>query len=832
MNSFFKSAFLYILLLNVIFNYSTAQNQTNNKSIHLFYEKVYLHTDREIYYTGDDIWFKAYLVNPISNYLTNTSNNLYVEIISPENKIIDRIVIRLDRGLGNGDFKLNNDLINGTYAIRAYTQWMLNFDDNFIFKKNILIKSSKIQNYNEKKDTIITNQIFFMPEGGSMVKGISNRIAFKAIDKKGNSIDVNGKIINNKGDTLTSFESTYRGMGSFLLIPAQNDELFAEGYYTDGTFFRQALPKSSTIGFAFFAQPFDTANIIVTISTNDETFDIFKNQKLYILARARGRIYNQGEFILSNKIVRIKIPKNKFPTAIVSLTLLDEQNRAFCERLVYIENKNDPQLIVSVASEIKSEPDTINSTEIMTKSTGEEIQVYTKNIVQLNREKITLKINTINDNCDTCRTYLSLSAIDAKQAFTNLNNIKSYLLLTSEIKGNIENPYTYFDPDNKQRYKQMDLLLLTQGWRNYLWKNILDSVYKVRYMMEPGIAITGYLRQKFGNKPLPDKNITLFLPGAKNGSIFSTKTLTDGKFYLEGLEFYGQQKIIITSKTNKGSDAGWLSIDSMFSKPYKIINSNYLLPDTFVIKNNYETEKIYLKKKDYKEYRITDTIELEEIKISAQKQRENEQMLNYITQNGKPDYDVKITSQDCASAFDLAGLIVNKIPVARLSVDSGDRRIVFNVAGSLQSPRFIVDGREYQRNDENAEIFIYGLLPEQIERILVSNRDFSSPAGMGYVVSIYTKPNAYEKEKMNVINTFLNGYYEARQFFNPGFVKQNDEYVPSHYPTIFWKADIITDNKGEAIVTFNNYDVNAKIIIMAEGITSRGCPVVYVLKLR
>src|SRR5476651_407069 len=67
----------------------------------LFFEKTYLHTDREVYAGGDDIWFKAYLVNGQSNQLFNPDNNLYVELISPAAEIVERKTIRMDNGLGN-----------------------------------------------------------------------------------------------------------------------------------------------------------------------------------------------------------------------------------------------------------------------------------------------------------------------------------------------------------------------------------------------------------------------------------------------------------------------------------------------------------------------------------------------------------------------------------------------------------------------------------------------------------------------------------------------------------------------------------------------------------
>jgi hypothetical protein len=105
----------------------------------LFFEKVYLHTDRSYYAAGEDMWFKAYLVNAQSNYSTTSSNNLYVELINPTNEISAREIVRIDNGVGVGDFKLEDSIASGHYHLRAYTNWMRNFGSHFVFEKDIWI---------------------------------------------------------------------------------------------------------------------------------------------------------------------------------------------------------------------------------------------------------------------------------------------------------------------------------------------------------------------------------------------------------------------------------------------------------------------------------------------------------------------------------------------------------------------------------------------------------------------------------------------------------------------------------------------------------------------
>jgi uncharacterized protein YfaS (alpha-2-macroglobulin family) len=119
-----KKPVLILFLLHFFFN-SNAQlikdpssdqtvisAQSANDSLSLI-EKVYVHTDRTYYFPGEDIWFKAYLIDAFDHLLSNHSNNLHVELISPSSKITDSRIIRLEDGLGNGDFKLPDSIRSG-----------------------------------------------------------------------------------------------------------------------------------------------------------------------------------------------------------------------------------------------------------------------------------------------------------------------------------------------------------------------------------------------------------------------------------------------------------------------------------------------------------------------------------------------------------------------------------------------------------------------------------------------------------------------------------------------------------------------------------------------
>ena len=184
-------------------------------------EKVYLHVDRDSYYAGDNIWFKAYLIDASDCLLTDHSSNLHVELISPFSKTISNRIIRLEGGLGNGDFRLSDDIKSGRYKIRAYTNYMRNYGDQLFFNKEILVINSSDSSRISDKVKYVENkiQVGLFPEGGSLVDNVSSMVAFKAVNYLGKGCDVSGKIFSSAGELVTTFKSKHLGMGTFFLRP-------------------------------------------------------------------------------------------------------------------------------------------------------------------------------------------------------------------------------------------------------------------------------------------------------------------------------------------------------------------------------------------------------------------------------------------------------------------------------------------------------------------------------------------------------------------------------------------------------------------------------------
>lgn len=756
---------------------------TDRKTVKLFFEKTYLQIDRSYYNVGEDIWFSAYLVNGKSTSLTSTSNNLYVELISPDTVILDRKNIRIDDGRGKGDFKLKDALPSGWYTIRAYTNWMRNFKNDFVFEKRIYIANaqSNLAALPENKDRQSKKYISFFPEGGSLVEGLSGIVAFKTSDGNGNGIQVMGNVISSKGDTVTSFQSTAVGTGIFAFMPNAGEQYHVEGFYGKEKF-SSGLPLALKKGLVLHLSN-DSASIKISIAANEFMFKSMQGKPITVLIKHAGDNVYTGTFNLSKSNISLNISTKDLPRGIAVLTIIDDMGRPHCERLLYIQGN-----------------DYLNFT------------VSTDKVSYKPREKVVLHIKVRNILGQPLPASLSLAAVDAMVPDDN-NNILSYLLLQSEIRGEIKNAEQYFDPKNPSRLKQLDLLLMTQGWRDYLWRRLGDTALKVSFLPEPGITLRGLVRERMADKPMPDMNITLFGSNFTGNKIFMTKTDQTGHYYLDGLNWYGNEAIKLSSQDARGKKGGWLQIDTLF-KPLAI-QRNTAIPFEIPGALNSEMGKRITYNRSYK---FGDSILLDEVNVLSNKNNKVVLFDQTLTTFGYADQVFNITAADY-SYKGLEHYLLTNVKGAQ-SIDdldsTGSEGVAFISNGKKVRPRMLINRKE----DLSERLDYYSLTMDQINQVVVKHLVGNTGQDV-YVISLNLKDSALRGPNLNLLNINLNGYYAARSFYAPVYgtspVMNKDLRT-----TVFWAPLLKTDEKGELSLSYFNGDNKSRVIIRIAGISDKG----------
>lgn len=770
-------------------------------SVTLFFEKVYLFTDRDHYTPGDDIWYSSFLVNAQTNVLTESSSNLYVELISPASKIIDRKMIRLDKGLGRGDFKLGDSIPSGTYRLRAYTNWMRNFGDKFLFEKNLTVYSPD-ETVSKAVSSAKSDRINFFPEGGSMVEGVSGIIAFKAESNRGKGLGATGNIQAEDGTVITALNTSFNGMGRFLLQPEPGKKYRAVGTYSSGKSFNIELPSALVAGYGLYVRQGDSI-FTVTIKTNEKTYASLAKKEVAVVIKNKGKLVSTLVLPLSAVQSSFQIPKQGLPPGISSITVYDSAGRPNCERLIFIEGTE--RVILDLTSNKAA---------------------YTA------KEKAAVRIKALDEKGQPVKARLSLSVVDAGLIPEDTQgNIVTYLHLQSELKGDIENAAQYFDPKNESRRSQLDLLLLSSGWRDFLWKQLADENLRIAYNPEKGVSVTGRVETKFSAKPVPNSNITLTASGARGNKLFVTQTDESGKFYVDGINLYGYQPVKITSVNSKAVKQGIVFVDTVSVgllpsiKPLEIESEALLGSD--------RVAEIDRRKNLLKRQSLSDTLQLNEVVIKSQKKSLILRDM-ILTDFGYKEEEFVINPSD-HDYTDLRHFLTHRLNYNSAVVSDNIRTNRDSGTTEMKPtyPRLIVNNREMPYTDQDAPELIkdyidvyFGLRMSDVKYVKVKRMvgidTYSGGSKEVYVVYINVNMNAIGGSEVGVLTRDVQGYYDARVFYEPNYTTPSTR--PDVRSTIHWQPLINTNHLGEAAISYFNADPKSKIKVIAEGISDKGVP--------
>ncbi|HUZ60575.1 MAG TPA: MG2 domain-containing protein, partial [Hanamia sp.] len=522
---------------------------------HYPFENAYLQFDKPYYAAGDTIYFKAYVTEGEQHKPSELSGVLHVDLVDPENKIDQSILLRLGGGIAWGDFSLPDSLPAGNYRIRAYTRLMRNYGESNFFYKTIPVGSLA----NDKKDKKLqeqqvqkTNQkpdLQFFPEGGNLVNGIRSKVAFKAIDANGSGIDVKGIILDNNNKEVCQLVSTHLGMGYFYLSPEEGETYRAKLTFADGTQDTIDLPKPETSGIILTINNDSISKASVKIEANANYYQAHRNQEFLLVIYSGGMVVNVN-CKLDTSIIDLGILKKHLHSGVTRLTLFSPDGLPLCERLLFIRNQSQLNL------QIKADK-----------------TVYTK------REKVNLQLFAKNRNDENITGHFSVSVIDENKVPGNENNertILTDLLLTSELKGYVEQPNYYFNDTSDIARQNLDVLMLTQGYRRFEWKQIMDTNYApLAFQPEKGLEISGKVTN-FSGKPLSNATINL-IPSFKS-NLLSAKSDKKGLFHFSNLVFMDTTHFVLNAVNSKGRNSTKITYFTKKEEPAVVANKKFSLP--------------------------------------------------------------------------------------------------------------------------------------------------------------------------------------------------------------------------------------------------------------
>ncbi len=734
-------------------------------------EKLYLHLDRPTYRAGEDVWFKAYLINPFYSQC-----NIYVEVVNSDGKVLNRNRCWALKGMTYGSFHLVDTLEAGVYQIRAYTDWMRNFDDIWFYRKNIIIwgvaDNALKSDFKKMKSSDIDLQFF--PEGGTFIGNIENRVAFKAVDDNGKGLKVEGIIADSNGNKILDFKSTHNGMGSFVFVPKESENYSAIAMVADNWDKTIELPKALKNGVQLAVENTDQNKVQLKITSVRP--DTESPKEFNIVGLADDQIQYVNKIVLHGESTSVEVEKDSLPTGIVQFTLFDDKMIPLCERLVFVNHKD----YISV----NIEPDKRS---------------------YKTRQKVVLDLETLTSSKEPKISNLSLTVYNPNdQLITEQypENILTRILLSSEMKGKIEDPAWYFKDDSVSTLKALDFLMLTHGYRYYSWEKINEDWEPViNYPPETSIRVWGRVSHVLTGKPIPNAKVTLLV---MKGPMEIRETETDslGFFVFSDFFFTETMEVAIQAGDEKARRNHWIDLDSRTSIP---ADANYL-PLTYEYVNEKPVNTTYYLIEENSElinrkWHLNDTIMLGGISIIGKKPRETTIHLRpYLD----ADYVYDATIQDYQIYTDIIEMI---------ETTSGYLRNFLE-----KSPQYFLDGVMVDSE------FIDGIPASWFEKVeaikLAPVRN-----GFGPGLFFYTKRGENQMKTDDGLgkkSAIIGGYTPIKKFYSPNYDLQPDLKDQDFRNTLYWDPFIATDSTGMAQVSFFNSDEPGDWQVIVEGITDDG----------
>ncbi|MGE5447595.1 MAG: hypothetical protein ACM3PR_04485, partial [Bacteroidales bacterium] len=474
---------------------------------------------------------------------------------------------------------------------------------------------------------------------------------------------------------------------------------------------------------------------------------------------------------------------------ISKITLLDSLKQPFAERLIYVT---------------KGEKDLVS------------LQLNKKELKP--REKVTIDAEALLSEGDSITAPLSVTVVNQNYYGKggNSQTIKSYLSLDSELKGGIESPASFFTDQDMPSAQKLDLLMMVNGWRSYLWDDVEARQASKEDWNDAGIEIKGYVKKLLWNKPLPDAKVSLSYV-YKNYEIGKTTTNDKGRFSFERIFFQDSTELMLNGLTRNGTRSLEIILDESLNN-HPMFDSVALSRTVANIpmNTNFYLDNLARQQKELAFNPEKGIILLDQVNIVGDSK---DAFSRSFGEYPWADRTFKVMPEDKRYSY-LVDYLLDKIPSLVYSIDTfsmANRPVDFKIDNL--SP---MDLRE-----------ITLMRMDNVDIVDVLNPGFHStnPGELGAInpnglIAIYSKdPNKVPVDYTNVrgrIRPQLRGYHKPVKFYSPSYNPDNtDSPQPDFRPTLFWNPELCF-KEGKANIEFFTSDENAHYVVYVEGVTKNG----------
>ncbi|MDY0779722.1 Plug domain-containing protein [Tenacibaculum sp. IB213877] len=568
----------------------------NNKNFHNHLkEKFSLHTNKTVYFSGEKIWFKGYVVKDIDNKLYKKTTNLYVKLLSLKGDVIKSNLLFVEEGVTNGEIKIPDDLPDGQYYIQLNTSWNLNFDKNG-YTSVIEIINLNNKGQLEKKETKQNKEnpdaqklkIQFFPEGGTLLKNTFNKVFFK-ITKGNKPVITDGFIIDDLIDEkIEKFNSNILGIGSFKIYIRENQSKSIELNYQEEKYHFN-LPKANDNGIILEkAVDADNPKVVnLKIKTNTKTLKKYKGKNIFAVLQRNGFVKSVIPILLEENFYSylVRYGSEVLFDGVNTVTIFNSENDILSEESFYFKKEETIKIETSVLKETK--------------------------------DSLFLDLK-LKNNYTKVNSSISVLPSETK-VYNNKRNILTDFLISPYLNNIQLNEALFFD--KKDPLKDINMILKTLPISIKGYK--LQSVNKME-PFEQGVTISG----KVNNVLKENETYKVLLSSQENSLLLTKKLEKDGSFEFSNLYLLHPSSYQLSLLNNKG----------------EVIPSNF-----YIFKN--QQAKFYLNK-NIEEIKFNNTTKssLKGLDKNLERQIYDEKSLNFNNKNYESLNEVivtgKITKED------------------------------------------------------------------------------------------------------------------------------------------------------------------------------------------
>lgn len=836
-------------------------------------EKVYLHFDNTAYFQGDVIWFSASVVNAATG-TPSSSRVLYVELLSPAGTVLRQLKLKVTDGRAHGSLPLVDmsteearalrgvlSYPSGYYEVRAYTRSMLNFDHATVFSRVFPVYQQPAtdgdyahpvlgrslapwqQQDRPKPSAVRDVNVTFYPEGGTLVRGVPCRVAFKALGPDGEGVDVVGTIKDEEGggETQALVATHHDGMGAFTFTPTRRQHTAV--VTCDGREYRFRLPESVTEGAALRVDALGDEVIAGQLAVAAATLRAWNTPCLGITLQCRGKVcafdtlhVATGAAVPADGYVcyPFVLPRTTLPTGVHQLTLFTPSGEVVAQRQLFVQNGMPAASVTAVPHKAAYAP----------------------------FEQVVVQLHAAAADGTPLEAPFSLAVRDTHDLGTDRSDdILTHLLLGSELKGYVSHPEWYFQSDDRQHRQALDLLMLTQGWTRYDWRQMAGvEPFAIRHYTEDGLVLDGQLVSRMRSKPISGATVTMRItsPDRQHKQTSTVVTDDNGCFGFRVEEFDDSWDMVLNAADADGNpldarmrldrasrptlrsyDPAELFLpqhpDVDDQEPLPTLAPQWMQPDPDSVYHldvvEVDGRRRYI---DFMTFKAFDAEEDTEYMLDQG--RFTYKVSDYLREKG---YDIdnssytgvvpdEIREREDFIAWSLSQCLINNHRVLWYLHD--EHR---NLATSGFVPGFDMDMEDvrsiivYDRctDYESMPIVRQTLSRETIESLHNSADGGVIPPGL-YVVDVAMYPAGLRRSKVKgQRQTTFRGFTPVAEFYAPEYPDGPLAGDVDYRRTLYWNPDVRTDGEGNAQVTFYNNAVCRTFVFDAQGVTTDGTPI-------